>query len=757
MQSINSKQSIQLMLLINIFNLINPTNSLYLYNDNTKLNIDNMNGNVYDISNRNTTSNIKFSTLYNEINETYEYFDIYSPPITSRYADVYWTMMDPVILPKKIVNRFKNSIIAIVGYETDQVFVIDSKNNSKDISVPITWTYNHHYEAYLHSENTQMIKINNSKHNTNDWGIYNHGAKKQWEIFPKITNVTLKNGEYITNNLFFSEANGGEFRASFHGYPNGYAQLLQSPKYFSIQPMQIDTRNRDPKYINDTIFHPGILPNNSAAPENADYSGLLECPCTTRINKTIIHNYNTKSYGICSKPILNPNICYNQTILLNKNYNISNITIKNQTMYPYGCSFIQNEKNIIPIINVNKSGSICNSKSKLYEGSMPNDPITNTSICININLSKSINQQLEITFIGPSKLWFGFAFNAYLMSDLPYAIIVNGTGHVFEVKLENHGPGKILAPSISLISNSINNNTRKIKITRPLKGNNTNYYTFNISNTYIPILTAIGSTGKYSYHHLKSSNSISLKSINGLTCICDDGISGKINGIPFSKKCAAEPIADLLQQHNPSCFIDTYQGGLSCCHHKNILLDKEQIQPKHQMTYHLKFRFWFQNYTNHKSLLRFYFQTEAYSGEYDVPKCIEGTPNYECIHSITARWQAKNMINKNLIGNSKGLSLIYAAPHCHAPTCISMELYNSDTGDLICRVEGLLGNGNTNNKYDERGYIKLNPCLWGNDDGLLKPTFIPWNTNLTSIKKNNNTNAHYGEMASWQMRGILNY
>ena len=43
----------------------------------------------------------------------------------------------------------------------------------------------------------------------------------------------------------FSEGNGGESRKSFHGYPKGYAQLIQSPDSWHITPMQIDTRNRD--------------------------------------------------------------------------------------------------------------------------------------------------------------------------------------------------------------------------------------------------------------------------------------------------------------------------------------------------------------------------------------------------------------------------------------------------------------------------------------------------------------------------------
>ena len=93
---------------------------------------------------------------------------------------------------------------------------------------------------------------------------------------------------------------------------------------------------------------------------------------------------------------------------------------------------------------------------------------------------------------------------------------------------------------------------------------------------------------------------------------------------------------DLLQQKNPTCWVDTYEGGLSCCHHKNVLLDKDQEQPSDLLTYHLKFRFYFQPYepevvtspasmvvnkpASHQNLIRLYFQTEAWAGEYDVPK-----------------------------------------------------------------------------------------------------------------------------------------
>ena len=90
----------------NLSLLINLYLSLYVNSCHSYFN--NMNGDIYDISNRNTSSNKKFSTQFNKINPNVEYFDVYSPPITSRYADVYWTMMDPVKLPQNIIEFVYN-------------------------------------------------------------------------------------------------------------------------------------------------------------------------------------------------------------------------------------------------------------------------------------------------------------------------------------------------------------------------------------------------------------------------------------------------------------------------------------------------------------------------------------------------------------------------------------------------------------------------------------------------------------------------
>jgi hypothetical protein len=210
------------------------------------------------------------------------------------------------------------------------------------------------------------------------------------------------------------------------------------------------------------------------------------------------------------------------------------------------------------------------------------------------------------------------------------------------------------------------------------------------------------------------------------------------------------------------------------------MLDADQEIRPELLRYHMKFRFWFQEYkkdatgqVNYYDLPRIYYQTEANAGEYDIPpafalpglpvvgyhdwplnKPTPGTtctgtcpngPDCECIHTITYHWTVSNM------------RLIYAGGHCHAPACISIELYRNDTvpPTLLCRQLPIYGKGTfPEDKYDEAGYLSLPPCLWG--EAPLEPSvWLPKDTPLFSIKKNRNTHmGHLGEMASWQMRGV---
>jgi len=186
----------------------------------------------------------------------------------------------------------------------------------------------------------------------------------------------------------------------------------------------------------------------------------------------------------------------------------------------------------------------------------------------------------------------------------------------------------------------------------------------------------------------------------------------------------------------------------------------------------MKFRFYFEEYQpgpkpSHKNLIRLYWTTEAFAGEYDIVPCDKGVP---CVQEITSRWKVRDMMRDCALrtGGSEscsgvgsldpaktaGVKLIYAGPHCHAPDCLSMGLYNADTGKLLCHTEPIYGK--SHELYDEDGYLAIPPCMWFEvADGLLEPELLGLDTELFSIKRNNNAVGHYGEMASWQMRGIL--
>ena len=213
-----------------------------------------------------------------------------------------------------------------------------------------------------------------------------------------------------------------------------------------------------------------------------------------------------------------------------------------------------------------------------------------------------------------------------------------------------------------------------------------------------------------------------------------------------------------------------------------------QVRPE-LLRYHMKMRFWFQEYVpatataaaSHSNLERIYYTTEANAGEYDIPPAfrkpgvpIPGYPNYplgkptpgttctgscptpdhpdafgddcECVHTITYHW------------NISSKRLLYAGGHCHAPSCIDIRLFRNDSGtpQLLCRQASKYGQGDfVHDKWDEAGYITLPPCLWGDDEGLDAAPWLPDDTPVFSIKRNRNTHlGHFGEMASWQMRGV---
>lgn len=413
--------------------------------------------------------------------------------------------------------------------------------------------------------------------------------------------------------------------------------------------------------------------------------------------------------------------------------------------------------------------------------------------------AKQAAGDVTIRATGPADRWFAIGMNAQVMADQPYTLIVNGSG-VIEQHLgtcgseAEHCAGDQLPSSITLVSNEVVGKKRTAVFTRNFVGKTKNHYTFSLSTPTIPFIAAIGQSQIWGVqpHLAHSAGFVTLTTPGEATCVCDMGSAGQLcesdgqTCSSFTKNCVKTWIGtgeggDLFAQENPTCNSRQYAGGLRCCRNGKNLLDADQTIPEPLLRYHMKFRFWFQEYqpatatqnASHYNLDRVYYQTEAHAGEYDIPpafarpgepivgytdwplnkttpgtSCTGNCPDgddCECIHTITYHFT---------MGPTR---LLYAGGHCHAPACISIELYHNLTGtpELVCRQLPVFGDGDVNNdKFAEAGYLALPPCLWGDDEGLEPSFLLPAGTPMFSVKKNRNTHmGHYGEMASWQMRG----
>merc|ERR1712176_1503082 len=102
-----------------------------------------------------------------------------------------------------------------------------------------------------------------------------------------------------------------------------------------------------------------------------------------------------------------------------------------------------------------------------------------------------------MTASGPADVWFGIGFNASLMSDSPYTLVINASG-VIEQKIGTcgdegeHCPGDQLTPSVKILSNNVVNGVRTVVMTRVFQGATENHYSFDPVNPSIPLITAVG-------------------------------------------------------------------------------------------------------------------------------------------------------------------------------------------------------------------------------------------------------------------------
>jgi len=390
-----------------------------------------------------------------------------------------------------------------------------------------------------------------------------------------------------------------------------------------------------------------------------------------------------------------------------------------------------------------------------------------------------------MTLVGPAEVWFGVGFNAAAMKDLPYAIIVDGKGAVTERKMVDHGPGTLLNASLTVVESSVANGVRTVKITRPVSSLTKDHYALPTTPGEINMITAIGNTPELAYHKSRTGAKLVLLPTNTSSCLCKPTVQKYLTYMNTSTRafggynCYDEPRSDMLKHGdgtgrnvaNMACEMETYHGGLQCCQHTFFLTDlaQDSLIPNKTDTYFLKWRYYFQEYepavpatpatpvtpASHGHLHHWVFLIDQQVNDYEEDNAHYGTAS---IGKITAHVTGATMGLEDVPKTYNKIIPYVMTPHCHAPSCIREELWNADTGEIICNVSAVYGgpqHGGMLDAFNELNYVSIPPCIYGAQPGLQTPFAITAKTNITAIKYFNNTYRHLGQMAQWT--GLMKY
>ena len=336
--------------------------------------------------------------------------------------------------------------------------------------------------------------------------------------------------------------------------------------------MQIDTWNRDKMdclHGDGEPFVAGPLPKNSWAPPGAAYSGLLECPLTTRVSKVYESDATLEMTGSCKLETTTAAECFaNAHATLTTAADGAKTSTGSDPTKPAGCSVSKASPHAAVEIffNTAKTGAACGAaKGGVVGGSF--DSVASASVSID-----SAKDLATITATGPSADWFGIGFGAQAMKQQPWAIIMEGDGKVTERKLADQSPGELLPSSVTVVSNTVTDGKRTVVMTRALKGKTSEYFTFQEGVATIPMINAVGSGPKLAFHKAKNPVTLSLLPIGGGgACVCEGkpapfgskkgklhytptnqtGEKGVEGDVSFGNSCAPAPRTVLLEQQNP--------------------------------------------------------------------------------------------------------------------------------------------------------------------------------------------------------------
>lgn len=317
-------------------------------------------------------------------------------------------------------------------------------------------------------------------------------------------------------------------------------------------PMQIDTWNRE--NVNMTGFWPGPQPKNSQMPHGAEYSGLLECPCTDRITKVVDGSINTAVAGSCPASIMDAASCtaakIDSAVFLPEGY--SKAQTGRDPSKPPGCSITlgwnpsQGKPEEAQVyFNEDATSSVgCggggNATATLFGAA--SQSVTGLEVSVWAEVTQD---EIRLTIAGPSAVWFGVGINATVMAQGTYAVVVDGHGNISEHSLGHETAGVVLPTSLKLESRQISGNGRiVVVVSRPLT--NAAGGRFQLSwptlqaNPALDMIAAVGSGPTFAYHKRKAAFKMALVNAGVPTCICN----GDSTNVPFGRGKGFMKVAD---------------------------------------------------------------------------------------------------------------------------------------------------------------------------------------------------------------------
>ena len=125
--------------------------------------------------------------------------------------------------------------------------------NGEDVSVPISASYNHHYNLNIIGAASRFKKVNLTGPDDPNAAVLaaqSHGAI-QFDQPHYLVEKLRESDTGQRSSLFITSGNGGEYRKTAHRFAPGYAVVLDSPTALQDSPMQIDSKAR--KHI---VVHP---------------------------------------------------------------------------------------------------------------------------------------------------------------------------------------------------------------------------------------------------------------------------------------------------------------------------------------------------------------------------------------------------------------------------------------------------------------------------------------------------------------------